>query len=520
MEMNKNLTKYLLLLSFIEGGAVMGVELLGAKMLAPFFGSSLYVWSSVMAITLAGLASGYFFGGMLSSRKKNELLLYKVLLIASLFMVLMPYTSKIALSLFGLRSLLPAVIASSLIILFPPVFLMGAVSPLIISSITKSGMDSGKAAGTVYAISTVGGILATFLFGFYVIPIYGLTTPAIFTGILLGVLPLISLLKKKEYKILVIFITSLFFSSIQLYKINYSKDDNNPIKIIYKSEGLLGQIMVLDYPNDYYGNDSALSGQNSRWLYVNRISQTRDNPYAKEELGEERYFTYIYRFTKLLKTLPEQNRDVLLLGLGGGSIAKHLTENGFDVDVCELDKRMEHVARTYFGLPKSVDVTIDDARHYIKTHNKKYDAIIFDTFKGEETPNHIITKESLLEVEQILKPDGFLLINSFNFIEGNKGLGMRSIYVTLNDADYHTSIWPTNENVYDRNLLFVASHNIHSIDSTFLDLDKIDFSDAQLLTDNYPAFEMLNGDAALEWRRWAIKNNFKDANEKKLFFLE
>ncbi|MDB4534090.1 hypothetical protein N9242_04390 [Vicingaceae bacterium] len=119
-------------------------------------------------------------------------------MVAALFTVLMPFTSQFALSLFGLRTLLPAVVASSLLILFPPVFLMGAVSPLIIGNISKSGNDFGKAAGTVYAISSVGGIIATFLFGFYIIPTFGLTLPAIVSGLILGRLPCWSLVKKGQ----------------------------------------------------------------------------------------------------------------------------------------------------------------------------------------------------------------------------------------------------------------------------------------------------------------------------------
>ena len=483
----------------------MGTELLGAKMLAPYFGSSLYVWSSVMAITLGGLAGGYFFGGRLSSRKDNEKILYKVLLVAALFTVLMPFTSQLALSLFGMRSLMPAVIASSLLILFPPVFLMGAVSPLIIGNISKNGEDPGKAAGTVYAISTVGGILATFLYGFYIIPNFGLTLPSIVSGVVLGFLPFISLVKKKDYNSLVLFGIIICMSGFQIHAESNVLDREHQ-KIIFESDGLLGKIQVIDYNNDYYFEDSTLVGKKSRWLYVNRISQTMDNPHARVELEEERYFTYIYCFTELLNNLPKENRNVLLLGLGGGSIAKNLTENGFNVEVCELDKRIEYVARNYFELPKTVKVTIDDARHFVKGSTKKYDAIIFDTFKGEETPNHILTSESLEEVKKILNPEGYLLINSFNYIEGKKGLGLRSIYKTLTASGFNTSIWPTDKLVNNRNLLFVSSFKPHPHYDDFLDLDLIDFNDAQILKDEYPAFEMLNGNAALEWRRGAIKN--------------
>ncbi len=502
--MKTTTTKYLLLLSFIEGGTVMGTELLGAKMLAPFFGSSLYVWSSVMAITLGGLAGGYFFGGMLSSKKDSGTTLYKVLLVAALFTVLMPFTSELALTLFGMRSLLPAVVASSLLILFPPVFLMGAVSPLIIGNISKSGIDSGRAAGTVYAISTVGGILATFLFGFYIIPNFGLTIPSVVSGLVLGVLRAFSLVKKKDKSYLVTVGVIVFMAWFQLYSPKV-EGTNEYKKVRFESDGLLGQIKVIDYSNEYYSSDSISKGW-SRWLYVNRISQTKDNPSARIEKDEERYFTYIYSFAKLLKNLPESNRDVLLLGLGGGSIAKHLTENGFNVEVCELDKRIEFVARKYFDLPQSVSVTIDDARHFVKGATKKYDAIIFDTFKGEETPNHIVTVESLEEVKKILNPNGFLLINSFNFIEGKRGLGLRSIYKTLEHSGFKTSVWPTDKNENDRNLLFISSFGEHPKYDEYLNLEEINFEDAQILKDEYPAFEKLNGNAALEWRRWAIKN--------------
>src|ERR1041384_1945482 len=119
-------------LSFIEGGSVMAAELLGAKMLAPYFGSSLYVWATVLAITLGGLAIGYFLGGILSFKSKNPFTLFYVLLAAATFTVLMPFTSKIVLWAIGLHALIPSVIACSICILLPPVLMMGMVSPLII----------------------------------------------------------------------------------------------------------------------------------------------------------------------------------------------------------------------------------------------------------------------------------------------------------------------------------------------------------------------------------------------------
>src|SRR4051812_47167104 len=143
MQIFKN-KKFYFLISFIEGGAVMATELLGAKMLAPYFGSSLYVWATVLAITLGGLAAGYFLGGILSYKSKNPLTLFYVLLAAAIFTLLMPFTSKAVLWAIGLHSLIPSVIASSMCILFPPVLMMGMVSPLIIRVITADVDQSGK----------------------------------------------------------------------------------------------------------------------------------------------------------------------------------------------------------------------------------------------------------------------------------------------------------------------------------------------------------------------------------------
>lgn len=496
----KGIEKFLIL-SFLEGSAVMATELLGAKMMAPYFGSSLYVWSSVMAITLLGLAAGYFIGGIWSEKEKKEINLYKVLVLAALFTIIMPYLAKGAFLLFGKMSLEISVTISSIIILLPPVFFMGMVSPIIISIISKN-TTPGRASGTVYAISTVGGIISTFLFGFYIIPSLGLTWPSLLTGIVLGIYPLIQLLKNKtgigQSALLVLFFSLTLYRSIQ-------EKPEGAIKIIYTSEGILGQIIVLDFPLERYTNNEKDKGKYSRWLYVNRISQTTDDPSAIER-GDERYFTYVYHIEKLLDTLPKSRRKVLLLGLGGGSVAKHLTEKGFEVEVCELDARMEYVARTYFGLPEKVKVTIDDARHYINTNEKKYDVVIFDTFKGEEAPSHVFTSESLSKVKSFLDDNGMIIVNTFGFLDGEEGLGARSIWKTLLSTDFNTVAWPTSDKPYERNIEFVAlknrNHSLHN--ENFIYAEDVDLNNAFVLEDEYPIFELINAKAALIWRSMAV----------------
>lgn len=494
MQITKNKPFYFLL-SFIEGAAVMATELLGAKMLAPYFGSSLYVWASVLAITLGGLAGGYFLGGVISYKSKNAGTLFYVLLSAAAFTILMPFTTKMVLWAVGMHRLIPSVIASASCILFPPVFMMGMVSPLIIRAITSDAAHAGKTAGAIYAISTVGGIIATFAFGFYVIPTFGLTVPAIITGVGLGIIPAIVLLRSKQKTKSI-----AFFLLCGWALFTACSRDTATTGIIYSSEGLLGQLTVIDYPHQ--NKDASIDGH-TRWLFVNRISQTMYDSLADESAGQEKYFTYVYRISDYLDSFPK-NSKVLLLGLGGGSIVKRLTEKGFQVDVCELDTRIAEVAKNYFYIDDKTHIAVDDARHFIRTCKKKYDVIIFDTFKGEDPPNHVFTAESLQETKQLLNDNGILFVNSLGYLDGNIGKAMRSIYKTFKASGYQVAVLPTEANPDQRNLLFHASQGKIKDNPDFIPEDKIDLADAVVLQDEYPVLDILNAEAAKRWRIMAI----------------
>ena len=486
--------KFYFLLSFIEGSAVMAAELLGAKMLAPYFGSSLYVWATVLAITLGGLAIGYFLGGILSYKSKNPFTLFYVLLAAAVFTVLMPLTSKMVLWAIGLHALIPSVILSSVCILLPPVLMMGMVSPLIIRIITADADQSGKAAGAIYAVSTVGGIIATFSFGFYIIPAFGLTVPSIVTGTLLGIIPALVILTKKKGKAIAFFLICTWAFSTAGFK------NNSAIKVIYSAEGLLGQLVIIDYP--HLNKDSIIDGH-TRWLFVNRISQTMYDSLADESRNEEKYFTYVYRIAAYLNSFPK-NSKVLLLGLGGGSIVKELSEKGFMVDVCELDTRIAEVAKNYFYISDKTNITVDDARHFIKTCKKKYDVIIFDTFKGEDPPNHVFTVESLAETKQLLNNKGVVFVNSMGYIDGKTGKAMRSIYKTFLASGFKVEVLPTHPDPDQRNLLFHASLTQIEPNPQFIAQTAIDLNDAVILKDEFPVLDILNAEAAKRWRTMAM----------------
>jgi MFS family permease len=170
---------FLLLVLVIEGASLMAVELMGAKLLAPFYGSSLYVWTAVLGITVLGLSLGYFFGGKLSANKGSEKLLILILGIAALLVFAMPATAKVLISLTSSLALVPGICISSFFLLVPPMFCFGLVGPMVVRLMTNELETIGTVAGTVFFTSTLGGILATFLIGYILIPESGLRFSAL-----------------------------------------------------------------------------------------------------------------------------------------------------------------------------------------------------------------------------------------------------------------------------------------------------------------------------------------------------
>jgi predicted membrane-bound spermidine synthase len=170
-------TFFLLVTAFFEGGAVMATEVLAAKLIAPWYGNSIYVWAGVLGITLAGLAAGYFTGSWLSGKPRKEKKLFAFLLCGALLLGLLPITTEtLVASTLGME-LRAGITISCFMLLFFPLLCFGTVSPLIISCLS-SRSNAGRTTGNVYAVSTIGGIVFTFVTVFGLIPGMGLAYTA------------------------------------------------------------------------------------------------------------------------------------------------------------------------------------------------------------------------------------------------------------------------------------------------------------------------------------------------------
>lgn len=486
---------HIYLLSFLEGGSVMAVELSGAKMMAPFFGTSLYVWSAVMATTLGGLAAGYFLGGRLSAKENPVTWMLRILFLAGLTTMWMPILAHATMSSIFDLPFLTAIILSCIIFILPPVLLMGAFSPLVIASLNRQGNDAGKTSGTVFAVSTCGGILATFLFGFYIIPLWGLKTPLLVLGGLLALLA--GLFLRNENKVYLLLAVGVFgLTGIKIFtpvKYDY-------FRVVSLKEGLLGQVAVIDYPEfDSQGKETGYG----RAMVFNRIAQA----WMKTEKDSIVYFPYVHAIKNGIGEGKQES--ALLLGLGGGCVANELIKKGYKVDAVEFDPRVSELAKSYFQLNKEVVTIHDDARHYINRCKKKYKLIVVDIFKAEENPAHIITMESLERFHSILEDDGTIVLNGYGFWKGERGLGVRSLAKTLINAGFSVAKQATADKEEEGNLLLLIKRSCDELvwKQKHSAINYYDLDDAYILTDERPMLEHLNLLAVKEWRSSYLKQS-------------
>jgi len=470
--------KKFLALSFIEGAAVMAAELCGAKLLAPIYGSSLYVWASVLGITLVALAGGYFFGGLITEKSKlHNRNLFFILIAASLFIILMPVISHYLVPRISYMSFLPAVVVSTFTLLFFPVFFLGATSPLFIILQTDETNTAGRVSGTVYAVSTVGGIFATFFCGFYLIPETGLNVTLLSFGILLFIG---SILVFKIFRATQFLLPAAFLYLNLQFTFKPSSD-------LMVSDSILGHLQVQDVAD--------INGDSVRILKINNIIQTEMNLKSKKSVSG-----YISLLDSLIakQTTPSK---ALVLGLGGGLTANLLVEKNYNVTGVEFDERIIKASEKYFFLNNSVVSLCEDARYYLNHCEQKFDLVLVDVFKAEEQPSHVLTSESLERLKINLNDSAVVYINWHGYTNPSLGQGTAILYNTLKNAGFKVQLTAFSDNEDYRNVIFVCSlTNVNFVKENFGIDDKL-METSMVNSDNNPLLEKYNAKANKVWRK-------------------
>lgn len=511
----------LLLLSFIEGSCVMVAELAGGKMLAPFYGTSLYVWASTLAITLGGLTIGYYFGGKLSNDvvEKRKKSLFFTLAAASALVIVMPVWANFIMKQTMDLSFLTGLVISQTCFLLPPILGMGMVSPLIISLIGET-KNSGTAAGSVYAISTLGGVIATLLTGFWLVPLIGISIPCIFVGALLFLLNVLIL--RPGQKLMTLGVLVVLVPSV-MYVQNAHNQSTDRYNVLYYSEGMLGQIKVLEFKTN-----ARYHTLTTRNLLVNHNWQTwidKDNPSFS--------FLYYTHFTNaVISHLPKHSK-ALLIGLGGGTVAKQLEANNIAYDAVEIDGRLPELAKQYFGLKGTGNVYIDDGRHFINKCKEKYDLVIIDALLGENVPSHLLSVECFKTIKNLLTANGKIFIEFDGIEDNDNGIAQQLLYNSIKSVGFNCQTFSSIAPAKDGDIMYLASMGtVNDFDTASIVSDfyytysgpmekfkvKLTEPTTELLTDNRPALDYYLRNRMIKFRSELLKKQNKSFLDDDMIF--
>lgn len=411
----------------IGGASVMVVEILGSRVLAPVFGTTLHVWSALITVTLAALAIGYAWGGRIADKRPGLGTLMTVMGISAGTLLLADLITKPVLSTAYAAGMIVGTFVAALLLFLPTLLLLGMVSPMAVRAAADQ-LHLGRSVGNLYAISTVGSVIGSMAVSLLIIPNLSVHAAIIGTAVALAVVPLWYLLARKRMQQAALLLIALALISVGTAVAGQEADR----EILYKNKGYRVTARV---PSSY--GDLVVSDEGSvRYLFLNGVQQG-------SLIGDVSFARYAYGLERLAsaKGVP---KTMLIWGLGAGVYARAMAEAGTQVTVIEIDPMSEKVAREYFGLPKSVKVIIGDARTETARMKEKFDVIVLDAFSGDSPPFHLLTREAFADLKNCLAPNGLVVANIVGSLKGDAAKLVSSVAMTMETAFGKTQVFAPN----------------------------------------------------------------------------
>ncbi len=382
-------------LVFGAGIGALATEITASRLLAPYFGSSTIVWANLIGIVLAALAVGYWLGGRLADRRPQPALLGFIVLVAAVCVAAIPFVAKpfLDLTVDGLdETSAGAVIGSFLAVLLlcaPPVVLLGMVSPFAIRLAVASIETAGAVAGRLYALSTAGSLLGTFLPALILIPAIGTQRTFLVIAALLALSA--SALLGRRYLVVAAALAAL----------------------------------VAIPPGVVKGQAGLLHEETSYHQYIQVVE--RDDGRRLLHLNEGVAVHSVWRpdsvltggvwdaFLAIPSLLGRDLDRVAILGNAGGTTARALGVYYPDaeVDGVELDPAVSRVGRRFFAMDDNPRLTVHDAdaRPFLRRTDERYDLIVVDAYHQPYVPFYLATREFFRLVRARLAPGGIVALN-------------------------------------------------------------------------------------------------------------
>jgi spermidine synthase len=395
---------------FLGGVTSVGIELAASRLVAPYFGGSTFIWANLIGVTLAFLSLGYWLGGRIADRRPSPTLLYTVTALGAVAAALVPImsrpilrTSLHAFDRYDIGAFYASLIGV-LLLLAVPITLLGFVTPFAIRLRLRDVATAGHTAGNIYALSTIGSILGSFLPVIVLIPLVGTARTFLILSLLLLIPSILGLLIVRARSLA----ATAALLAVALPPLSLVAEAG----VIRPPE--LGHL-VYEHESEY--NYIQVIEDQGRYLLALNEGHAIHSIYDPTQLLTHGPWDYFMVAPLVNPTAgPASLKSALLIGLAGGTVARQLTAGygPIPIDGVELDPDVARVGRQYFGLNAlpNLNILVEDGRYFLRTTDRRYDLIGIDAYRQPYIPFQLTSKEFFQEVSDHLNPAGVAVVNA------------------------------------------------------------------------------------------------------------
>lgn len=445
-----------ILAAFFCGAAVMVIELAGNRVLAPWFGNSLYTWTGLIGVILVSISAGCYLGGYMADRRPDFAVLAHFMGLAALWSAGIPLGQWFLEGLPDRTGTLWGPVAATLVLFAVPGCLLASVSPFTVRMVSLLSRDRsvGISAGSIGMVSTLGSVAGTFGAGFVLIPHMGVRSVFLVTGLTIGLLaaagywlfwsPL------RSRKGTAVAATALFGGLLAAGWFQ----SGLPPDVLFDQTTFYHRIRVREQPT--------ADGDRHRTILLDSTIE------GAQYVHSRRLPSLYQKYWQLARVFCPRLETAAFLGGGGFAMPEALADAypNARIDVIEIDPVVIEIGRHFFRLEQyersgQIRAVADDARRHLRRNDQPYDLVVADAFHGIRCiPGHLITREFFQLVKSRLRERGVLLVDIGASLAGPDATIFQSVLKTLDEVFEHHVVFATQPEIDKQaiqNLFIVAA---------------------------------------------------------------
>lgn len=467
------------IIAFGIGFCLLAYELVAARLLAPYIGSSIYVWTSVIGIIILALSFGYAFGGWLADKRIQALDVTFLLLIAAggVSVTLLTYTTILESIVAGLADPRLQGFLASLVLFAPTSFVLGSISPYLARLKLKSIITTGRVVASLSAVNSLGGITGTFITGFILFGYFGSNQILALLVVMLVVLSWLIIPRRHMSERLIATAGLVVITAAGL-----------------KPELPRDVVAEIDTPSAHYRVQNISTAEDPFRVLITGPGGWQSGSFLNG--SSELVFWYTKKIAEITEQAPKRD-NILILGGGAFSLPRYFSEKYPDaaITVVEIDPVLSDIAQEYFFYKPKQNVTViaEDARAFLEKNATVYDTIIVDAFGDTSVPYTLTTKEYSAALKKATSEHSQVIVNLIVSRDGPCGELFSGIDASYKEYfSYAAYFDQTKDNLRTRqNVIAVyASQPLSWLDRT--GAIKTSPPLAQSFTDNFTPTDRLN----------------------------